>query len=368
MVAGSLLFIDLLSTKPYTFGLQALSLTTLNTSLLLNLGPAESSFDQVGVAGSGSYFATVQHPGESIDPFVPSGDCTPPCSGGTCCADPKSKSGYCLDVDDCSKINSGQSMWEETLEVTLPAGAAPSAKLFARFNTSDCYKLAFVSAHEVLCIGDQKNRSGAGLHRFDMKKQTRTVVGYFPSTFNGIFNQAAGFDPTRQVVFADLGTQQSSFNGALHAMNATTGALLPTRQWPPMTRFLFCDFAIDPASGIAYAAISNRTGGAWRKMLVRLELDGPTSEPIAWTPVNPKITDTFCGTSAGAAKKCYDQLNNAFFANGLFFITAFSHGGHAGRVPEAVIGVNVSTGAVVLEHAHKNGNLVDLAWTPWEAV
>ena len=135
------------------------------------------------------------------------------------------------------------------------------------------------------------------------------------------------------------------------------------------------DFAIDPASGVAYAAIANRTAGVWRKMLVRLDLGDPSAAPIAWAPVNPKCTDTFgtqsttecaAGTSSGAAKKCYDQLNNAFFANAQFFITAFSHVGTK-SVPETVLGVNVTTGAVTLEHQHNNGNMVDMAWTPWEA-
>lgn len=228
---GSLLFIDLLSTHPYTFGLQALSLTTLKTTLLINLGPAESFFDQVGVAGGGSYFATVQHPGPPIDPWAPSGECIPACSNSTCCADPKAKAGYCLAVSDCSKINSGVSVWEETLEVTLPTSAAPSAKLSARFNTSDCYKLAFTSANEVLCIGDQKNRSGVGVHIFNMAKHTRNLVGYFPSTLNGIWNQAGGYDPTRQVVYAYLSGSGGN-DPALHAMNVTTGDLLPPRRWP----------------------------------------------------------------------------------------------------------------------------------------
>jgi hypothetical protein len=371
VLAGSLLFIDLLSTSPYTFGLQALSLSTLNTSLVLNLGPAESFFDQVGVAGDGSYFATVQHPGPPLDPWIPSSDCVPACVASTCCADPKTKAGYCLAVSDCSKINSGTTEWEETLSVALPTRASPSAKLSSRFNTSDCYKLAFVSADEVLCIGDQKNRSGVGVHRFNMVKQTRTLVGYFPSKFNGIWDQAAGYDPTRQVVYAYL-SSNSGNDPALHAMNATTGALLSIRPWP--ANILMTDFAIDPASGIAYAAIANRTAGVWRKMLARLELHGASSAPITWAPVNPKCTDTFgtqsntkCapGTSPGAAKKCYDQLNNAFFANGQFFITAFSHVGTK-SVPETVLGVNVSTGAVTLEHPHRNGNMVDMAWTPWE--
>ena len=53
-------------------------------------------------------------------------------------------------------------------------------------------------------------------------------------------------------------------------------------------------------------------------MLVRLELNGPSSEPMGWAPVCPKCTDTFgvqsdaegCapGTSPGAAAKCYDQV------------------------------------------------------------
>ena len=109
-------------------------------------------------------------------------------------------------------------------------------------------------------------------------------------------------------------------------------------------------------------------------MLARLDLHGPSSKPIAWAPVNPNCTDTFgvatrtrcsAGTSSGAARKCYDQLNNAFFANGQFFITAFSHVGKQ-SVPESVLGVNVSTGAVTLEHPHQNGNMVDMAWTPWD--
>ena len=115
--SGSLLFIDLISTSPYTFGLQALGLGTLKQSLLLNLGPAESFFDQVGVAGGGSYFATVQHPGAPIDRFVPAA-CDQPCASGTCCADPKSKDpkvGCCFAVSDCSELNSGRGVWEETL-------------------------------------------------------------------------------------------------------------------------------------------------------------------------------------------------------------------------------------------------------------
>jgi hypothetical protein len=376
MVLGSLLFIDLVSYKPYTFGLQALNLRTLNTSLVLSLGPGESFFDQVGVAGGGSYFATVQHPGGPINPFVPSA-CDPPCTNkSTCCADPKSKNpskdGCCFNVGDCSDINSGQGIWQETLAVTLPTGAAPSPKLSARFNTSDCYKLAFAAQNEVLCIGDQKNRSGVGVHHFDMEKHTRTLVGYFPSTFNGIWNQAAAYDPTRQVAYAYLSDVDGN-DPKLHAMNSTTGALLPSRRWPP--GILLSDFVIDPSTGIAYAAIANRTAGVWRKMLVRIELNGPSSTPMTWAPVNPKLTDTFgtvsttkctAGTSAGAAKQCYDQLNNAFFANGQFFITGFSHVG-VKNVPETVIGVNVTTGAVTLEHAHHNGNMVDMAWTSWEA-
>ena len=227
-------------------------------------------FDQVGVAGDGSYFATVQHPGPPLDPWIPSSDCVPACVASTCCADPKTKAGYCLAVSDCSDINSGTTEWEETLSVTLPTRASPSAKLSSRFNTSDCYKLAFVSADEVLCIGDQKNRSGVGVHRFNMVKQTRTLVGYFPSKFNGIWGQTAGYDPTRQVVYAYL-SSSSGDDPALHAMNATTGALLATRPWP--ANILMTDFVIDPASGIAYAAIANRTAtGVWRKMLARLEL------------------------------------------------------------------------------------------------
>ena len=54
------------------------------------------------------------------------------------------------------------------------------------------------------------------------------------------------------------------------------------------------------------------------------------------------------------------QLNNAFFANGTFFITAFSHVGTQ-NVPETVLGVDVTTGAVTLEHAHKNLSLIHIS-------
>ena len=371
---GSLLFIDLASTKPFIFGLRALSLSTLETSLMLNLGPGESFYDQVSTAGAGTYYATVQHPGPPIDPWVPS-RCDGACINSTCCADPSSPSaGFCLAVQNCSQINGGHREWEETLAVTLPTSEAPHATLSARFGPSDdCYKLAIVSPGEVLCIASGTNGSKAliGLRRLYVEAKTSELVAWFPPQADGIWNQAAAYDPTRHIFYAFLGDDNGE-NAAVHAMDAKTGELLPTRAWP--SGINVADFAID-ASGEAYAAISERTSDGWRQMLARLHL-APASQPITWEPANPAATDAFgrlvagkCqpGTGPGAAKRCYDQLNNAFTANGTFFITAFSHVGPGAATPEAVLGVDVRSGAVTLEHAHNNSNMIDMAWMPWDA-
>ena len=50
------------------------------------------------------------------------------------------------------------------------------------------------------------------------------------------------------------------------------------------------------------------------------------------------------GTSKGAAKECYGQINSGFIGDGVFFITAFS-----GGPPEVVLGVDLKSGEVVFE-------------------
>ena len=87
---GSLLYLDLLSTKPtFVLGLEALNLQTLAVSNVSSLGPAESFYDQVSVADHDTYYVTVQHPGQPIDPFLPSKACVPSCpTDSLCCADP----------------------------------------------------------------------------------------------------------------------------------------------------------------------------------------------------------------------------------------------------------------------------------------
>ena len=104
----------------------------------------------------------------------------------------------------------------------------------------------------------------------------------------------------------------------------------------------------------------------------QLELDGPSAQVVRWKPVGGNETfgvqmggDCVPGRSAGAAKRCYRQLNNAFIAAGTFFISAFAAGAPPGT--ESIVGVDVRSGQVVLEHEHEGGNLIDMAWAPWDA-
>jgi hypothetical protein len=143
---GSLLFLEIASTSPYSLGLQALSLSTLQTSSVLVLGPSESFFDMAAASASdgNTFYTTIQHPGPPIDPNVPSSHCSPACGpAAQCCEDPASGSsvGTCFAVSDCSKINQGHSEWAETLAVSLPTATLAAPAITARMNTSACIKV-----------------------------------------------------------------------------------------------------------------------------------------------------------------------------------------------------------------------------------
>lgn len=372
---GSLLFVDVISTSPFTLGLEALNLANLTTSRVLVLGPGESLWDQVSVSTSGSYYTTVMHNGPLINPYLPSSSCQPACSQSLCCEDPVSKASACFGVRDCSHINSGHGFWQETLAVTLPDRAGQAQpKIRSRFNTTNCYKLAIEGPDSLLCIAETtvNNTNAVELRRLDTSKQSSSRVGLFPLGI-AVYNEAAAYDAKAGIFYAYLGHRGG---GKLHSMDVNTGNLLPPRRWPD--NVVISEFAIDPATGIAYAAVHNVTTqhpATFHGLLATLSFSGPEGTPVGWTAVSRFPTfgvqaQGKCTTSPSGGKyvtrKCYDQLNNGFIANGTFFITAFSHHGSL-TVPEAVIGVDVHSGEVTLEHAHSNGNMIDMAWTEWTA-
>ena len=56
--------------------------------------------------------------------------------------------------------------------------------------------------------------------------------------------------------------------------------------------------------------------------------------PISAQDVFGSVVSGSCkapGTSKGAAKKCYGQLNDGFVGDGVFFVTAFDHGSPSRR-------------------------------------
>jgi hypothetical protein len=405
---GSLLFVDVIKTSPFTLGLQALNLAALIVSPVVVLGPGGSFYDQVSAISSDglTYYATIQQEGEPIKPFLPSAACEPKCATGSqCCVDPSPNStAACFAVDDCSKINQGHRYHGETIAVALSTtadgGAAGSIK--ARMNTSMCFKLAAVGPDELLCLYGSET-GNISVNRIDLKAKTTTLVGSFDKSCDGTYNEAAAYDPTSGIFYAYLG--QSSMARArrrarstalaprrddadarrrspasgedgcpegLHALDTKTGTSLPPMSWDPS--LLVADFEIDPATGEAYAAVEHKDSPppnvAWSKGLVTLNLTSTSSPTVPWAPIS---TDVFgkqegskCvkGTSPGAAKHCYYQLNNAAYAEGTFFLNAFETPASA----ETVIATEATTGKVLFEHAPiKKGNVVDMAYTKWEA-
>jgi hypothetical protein len=84
-------------------------------------------------------------------------------------------------------------------------------------------------------------------------------------------------------------------------------------------------------------------------MIATLDLRGgtmamvPLTQPdVFGTTVSGKCSTP--GTSKGAARGCYGQLNDGFIGDGVFFTTAFAAG-----PPEVVLGVDLKTGQVVFE-------------------
>lgn len=265
---GSLLYLDLLSTKPtFVLGLKALNLQTLTITNVSSLGPAESFYDQVSVSDHDSYYTTIQHPGAPIDPFTPSSACVPSCpTDSLCCADPSAPnvSFACYAVNHCDKINKGYRQWAETVAVSL----SPPHKITARMNTSTCYKLWLTSIpKQLLCIGADEH---IRLYLIDMRALTIRVIGTF-SGASGNYNEAAAYDVKNGIVYAYLA--DASGDGSLWSMAATTGKFLQKRKW--FTDALVDDFVID-ANGGAFAALSARDSShVWYKMLAKVELAGP---------------------------------------------------------------------------------------------
>jgi len=329
-LAGSLLYMDLVSTTPYTLGLKALSLRTLQVSTVLVIGPSESEFDQVSTADGGMYYATVQHPG-------PNG-----------------------------------SLWAETIAVALPqAGSAADAvaspaKIVGRMNTSACYKLFVSAPAELLCVSAMNP-----VYRLDMKALTIRAVG----TFSGsTVNQVAAYDAKAGLVYAWL--EDGAGAQRLHAMNAKTGELLPPRVFQPNS--IVDDISID-ATGRAYGAVMNMTSGPpkaeWASFFASFDLTGgPSSAPIGFEPVGGaetfgvmsisrgSMTSCAIGTTPGAAKVCYPKINNGFLGGGTYFLTGFPDA--VSPANDTIIGVDIKTGAVVLE-AVRDGKrmLIDMAFT-----
>ena len=142
------------------------------------------------------------------------------------------------------------------------------------------------------------------------------------------------------------------------------------------------DFAIDPKTGQAYAVCSNLTSqtpvtwGSFVGLIDLTPVEPPATTGIAIAAITAQdifgtVVKGSCsrpGTSKGAAKKCYDQINTGFVGpDDIFFITAFDH--HDGPpYPETVLGVNVAgKGRVVWEQPPmdtKGGNLIDIVWVP----
>jgi hypothetical protein len=121
--------------------LHALSLSTLQTSMVLDLGAVGSVFDMAAASASDghTYYTTLQHttPG-------------PPAS-----------------------------TWAETLAVSLPPAASlAQPSITARMNTSACLKVWVAAPHSLLCLADHPAFT---LQQFDMLALTTTVVGSFPA-------------------------------------------------------------------------------------------------------------------------------------------------------------------------------------------
>ena len=159
-------------------------------------------------------------------------------------------------------------------------------------------------------------------------------------------------------------------------MNATTGELLPARGFPVNT--IVDDVSVD-ATGRAYGAMMNMTSGPfaktikWAECMAEFDLGGHGSL-IGYKAVGGAetfgvvsvvagdLTKCSVGTTPGAAKVCYSQLNNGFVGGGTYFVTGFANGA-SDHVNETIIGVDVKLGVVVLEHVH-DGVLIDMAYTP----
>ena len=136
---------------------------------------------------------------------------------------------------------------------------------------------------------------------------------------------------------------------------------------------------LDPATGEAYGAVqhldSPPPNTVWAKGLVKLNLTAASSGgggggTVPWTKISSDVFGKQMGgkcvkgSSPGAAKHCYYQLNNAAFGEGTFFLNAFETPASG----ETVIATEATTGKVLFEHnplAH--GVIVDMAYTKWEA-
>ena len=263
----------------------------------------------------------------------------------------------------------------QTVAVELHAAAGPT--ITHRLNTSTCWHISAGAAPgQLLCLAEgpcrntsthacQPDTGTTTLRKIDLAAGTDVAVGRFPEGAV-CYNEAAAHDPVRGLYYAYLDP------GGVAAMDTRTGQVLWQKPFAKQAEMLLVhDFVID-ASGNGYAAVSNlvsttpvvKWGGYVATvdfLTMELAQVGGQDDVFGYV-VSGKCSQP--GTSPGAAKGCYGQLNDGFAADGVYWITAF----HAGP-PEVVLGVELSTGHVVFEQPPNNGggNLVDMAYIPQPA-
>ena len=189
------------------------------------------------------------------------------------------------------------------------------------------------------------------------------VIGRFPEGAV-CAQEAAAFDPKTNIYYAYLAP------GGVVAMDVSTGHVLWAMPFAKQAEdILVHDFAIDPVTGKGYAAVSILKSTApvtWSSYIASVDfgaVGGPTLTRIGeFDDVFGSVIAGKCsqpGTSPGAAKLCYGQVNDGFVdVDGIYWLTAFTAG-----PPEYVLGADTVTGGVVFEGRPDNGggNVIDMA-------
>jgi hypothetical protein len=342
-LGGALYYLDF-RMPGFNMQLVSLDIASNTTETVLPLGKGESFFAQVSAtsADGGMYFTTIQYKNDRSDPKA--GD------------------------------------WAQTIGVRLHKdaesqvrrGGSRGAEIVHKLNTSECWNLAVeeppassadTGAEEqkptetLLCLAEgpckdtpthvcKPQSATTSLIRIDLAQGVNKTVGRF--TEGAICdNQAAAYDAKAGIYYAFVGA-------GVAAMDVKSGELLWHKPFlvPAGQEYLVHDFAIDSSTGQAYAVCSVLASMApvtWGSMIATLDLRGgtmamvPLTQPdVFGTTVSGKCSTP--GTSKGAARGCYGQLNDGFIGDGVFFTTAFAAG-----PPEVVLGVDLKTGQVVFE-------------------